>query len=61
MLVKVEHAGKALSEPKHLDCHVNKVLDMSFPATLHCSIANPADLDELENAPLIGELSALTY
>ena len=57
VLVKIEHAGEALSEPKYLDCNVNKVLDMSLSATLKCSLSNPGDLDELANAPLIGELS----
>ena len=61
VLAKIEHAGKILAEPKHLECNINKVLDMALPATLNCSIANPADLDELASAPLIGELIYTNY
>ena len=55
MLAKIEYAGEVVGDPNKLDCNDKEAIDLALTATLNCSIANPADLDELARTPLIGK------
>ena len=56
MLAKVEYAGEVVGDPSKLDCNDKEPIDLALTATLNCSVANAADLDELARTPLIGKI-----
>ena len=55
MLAKIEYAGETVGDPNKIECNDKEDVDLALTATLNCSIASPADLDELARTPLIGK------